>query len=169
MPETSVSMRAYELIDRLQAKIENASTVPLLSNKIVLEKDELLDMLDDLRTAMPEEIKEAKKIMENEYRIRQSARRKADLLLDEAREQKQHMIDANNITKNAHEEADALIANASLEATQIHIRALEYVSTVITKTQDDLKAVIDSLEANKAELQDSKKAAIAVNPPEARE
>lgn len=154
-------MKAIELIEKLQGQIENASSVPLLSNKIMLEREEILDLLDDLRTAMPEEMKEARKILENEDRIKQTAKRKADSLVEEARQQKQHMIDSNNITKNAYEEADAIVKAAKAEATKIRVRTLEYISNLIGKAQDDLRSVISTLDENKAELKDKKKAAIS--------
>ncbi|MCL1802531.1 MAG: hypothetical protein FWG30_02640 [Eubacteriaceae bacterium] len=151
-------MKAYELIEKLQSEIENASSVPLLSNKIMLEKEDILDLLDDLRTSMPEEIKEAKKVLENEDRIKQTAKRKADSLIEEARQQKQLMIDSNNITKNANEEAEAILKAARNESSKMRAKTMEYINSLINKAQDDLRSVIATLDENKAEVKDKRKA-----------
>ena len=150
-------MKAYELIERLQNEIENASTVPLLSNKVMLEKNEILDLVEEIKNAIPDEIKEARKIMDNEDLIKQQAKRRADGMIEEARAQKQHLIDTNNITKNANDEAEAIISAAKNEANKLRMRSIEYVTSLLSKTQDDLKSVIATIDRNKAELGGSRK------------
>lgn len=150
-------MKIYEILDKLQYAIENASNVPL-TNKIMLDKEEILDMIDDLRGAIPVEVKEAKRIMEDEMRLKQAAQRKADSMIEEARAQKQHLIETNNITKNAYEEADAIVRDAKLEANKLRIRSIEYVTNLLSKTQDELRSVISTIDENKSELKDKKKA-----------
>ena len=157
-------MKAYELIERLQNEIENASTVPLLSNKVMLEKNEILDLVEEIKNAIPDEIKEARKIMDNEDLIKQQAKRRADGMIEEARAQKQHLIDTNNITKNANDEAEAIIAAAKNEANKLRMRSIEYVTNLLSKTQDDLKSVIATIDRNKAELGGSRKKAAAPPP-----
>ncbi len=150
-------MKIYEILDKLQFAIENASNVPL-TNKIMLDKDEILDMIDDLRGTIPVEVKEAKRIMEDEIRLKQSAQRKADSMIEEARAQKQHLIETNNITKNAYEEADSIVRGAKMEANKLRIRSIEYVTNLLSKTQDELRTVIATIDENKSELKDKKKA-----------
>ena len=157
-------MKAYELIERLQNEIENASTVPLLSNKVMLEKNEILDLVEEIKNSIPDEIKEARKIMDNEDLIKQQAKRRADGMIEEARAQKQHLIDTNNITKNANDEAEAIIAAAKNEANKLRMRSIEYVTNLLSKTQDDLKSVIATIDRNKAELGGSRKKAAAPPP-----
>ena len=152
-------MKIYDALDKLQFEIENAANVPFTGKgKIMLDRDEILDMIDDLRGAIPGELKEAKKITEDEIRIKQNAKRKADNMIEEARAQKQHLIETNNITKNAYEEADAIVRAAKLEANKLRIRSIEYVTNLLSKTQDDLRGVIATIDENKSELKDKKKA-----------
>ena len=154
-------MKLYEILDKIQTSVENASNVPL-TNKIMLDKDEFLDLLDELRSVLPIELKEAKRIVEDEIRIKQNAQRKADGLIEEARSQKQHLIETNNITKNAYEEADAIVRGAKMEANKLRIKSIEYVTNLLSKTQDELRSVIATIDENKSELKDKKKAATNV-------
>jgi cell division septum initiation protein DivIVA len=151
-------MKIFEILDQLQTSVENASTVPL-TNKIMLDRDELLDMIDELRTQIPAQVKEAKRIVEEEARIKQTAQRKADGLIEDARAQKQHLIDTNNITKNAYEEADEIVGSAKAEANRMRIRSIEYVTNLLSKAQDDLRDIITVIDENKSEMKDKKKAA----------
>ena len=70
------------------------------------------------------------------------------------------MIETNNITKNAYEEADAIVRDAKMEANKLRIRSIEYVTNLLAKTQDDLRDVIATIDENKSELKDKKKAAV---------
>lgn len=144
-------MKIYEIIDKMQFEIENASGVPL-TNKFMFDKDEMLDMLDDLREAVPEDVKAAKVVREEELRIKQSAQREAANVIKEARETKQHLIEENNITKNARDEADAIVQDAKAEANRLKLKGLEYVAAIIDNTQSGLKEAVKLLEENKNEL-----------------
>jgi cell division septum initiation protein DivIVA len=116
-------------------------------------------MIDELRTQIPAQVKEAKRIVEEEARIKQTAQRKADGLIEDARAQKQHLIDTNNITKNAYEEADEIVGSAKAEANRMRIRSIEYVTNLLSKAQDDLRDIITVIDENKSEMKDKKKAA----------
>lgn len=153
-----MSTQMFDILEKLEYAINNASTVPL-TGKIMLDKEELLDMIDEFRTEIPNDLKKAKKIVEDEERIKQAAQRKADTLIEEARAQKQHLIETNNITKNAYAEADAIMRDAKAEANKLRIRSIEYVTNMLAKTQDDLRNVIATIDENKSELKDKKKAA----------
>jgi len=151
-------MKVLEILEKLQSEVENAPSMPLISNKIIIEKDELLDLIDELRSSLPEEVKEARKVLDDEERIRVAAKRKADGLLEEARAQKQQLIETSAITKNAYEEADAIIKQAKAEAGKLRVRSIEYITNLLGKAQDDLREVIATIDDNKAELKDKKKA-----------
>ncbi len=149
-------MKLYEILDSLQFEIENAANVPL-TNKVMIDKDEILDLIDDLRAAIPADIDEARQIKETENRIKTKAAQEARSILDQANEHKAKLIDTNVITKNAYDEADAIIKDAHAEANRLRIKSLEYVSNLLTKAQEDLKGIITVMDNNKNELKDKRK------------
>jgi cell division septum initiation protein DivIVA len=152
-------MKAFEILDKLQNEVENASNVPLLSNKVMLERNDILDLVDDLRNTLPEEIQAARKIVEDEVRIRQAARRKADSLVEEAKAAKQELIDTSAITRNAYEEADAIVRNAKIEAGKLRARSIEYVYNLLGQAQEEMRNLIATLDTNREELRDKRGAA----------
>lgn len=144
-------MKIYEVLDKLQFEVENAANVPL-TNKVMFDKDDFLDIIDDLREAIPEDIKTAKTVNEEENRIKLAAQREASNVIKEARETKQHLIDDSNITKNAKEEAAAIVRDAKAEANRLKLKGLEYVASLIDSAQAEMRSVLGQLEANKNEL-----------------
>ncbi len=160
-------MKLYEVLDSLQFEIENAANVPL-TNKVMIDKDEILDLIDDLRAAIPAEISEARQIKESENRIKTKAAQEARSILDQANEHKAKLMDTNVITKNAYDEADAIIKDAHAEANRLRIKSIEYVSGLLSKAQDDLKGIIAVMDDNKNELSDKKKSMLSPKQPQAQ-
>ena len=153
-------MKLYEILDSLQFEIENAANVPL-TNKVMIDKDEILDLIDDLRAAIPADLSEARQIKESENRIKTKAAQEARSILDQANEHKAKLIDTNVITKNAYDEADAIIKDAHAEANRLRIKSIEYVAGLLTKAQEDLNGIIAVMDNNKNELRDRKKSMTA--------
>lgn len=149
-------MKVYEILETLQGEIENASNVPL-TNKVMIDKDEILDLIDELRAAIPADISQAQKIKESENRIKLKAAEEAKNILDQANEHKAKLIDNSAITKNAYDEAEAILKDANAEAARMRVKSLDYVASVLARTQEELKDVISMLDANREELKEKKK------------
>ena len=149
-------MDVYELLDTLQSEIENASQVPLI-NKIMLEKDRILDLLEDLRNAIPKEIAEAKQIAMQQQKIKEDTHKKAEAILEKAKERQKQLINTNTITQNAYEEAEQILKNARTESNVFRAKSIDYTYALLEQTQNSLKELIRTIEQNKAELKESRK------------
>lgn len=150
-------MKLLDLLDQLENEMESASNV-ILTNKVMVNKDVVLDLIDEIRSAVPSDIKEAKKILDDITKIKQAAQRDASNLMKEAKAQKEYLVDTNNITKHAYEEAESILKEAKSEANKLRVRSIEYVMNLLSKTQDDMRQVITTIDENKSELKDKKKA-----------
>ena len=155
-PGATNAMKVYDILEKLQFEIENAASVPL-TNKVMIDKDEILDMIDDLRSTLPEDISQAQKIKESENRIKLKAAEEAKSVLEQAKEQKAKMIDTSAITKSAYDEANAILKDANAEVTRMRLKSIDYVSGLLTKAQEDLAELVKVLESNKNELKDTRK------------
>lgn len=152
-------MELIELLDALQEKIENGGTVPF-SSKVMVDPDEVLDLLDDIRLQMPQEIKEATRIKEDEQRILDSAERRAKNIRLEAEKKMRELIDSDEITRNAYSHANEILKNANQEVLKMRVSTIDYSNSVLKKVQDELLSVMDVIESNKAELKEMRKATI---------
>lgn len=146
-----------DMISELEIFIDNCKFSPLSSNKILVPKDEIGSMLNELRLKLPSEIDRSKKIMRNKEAMLTDARNRADAMMAEAREEANRLvsesqivelanIQANEILRRANEQAAAIVKAAQNEENDLRLGAMLY-----TKSQlDNIKKYIAStLEAEK--------------------
>jgi len=111
------------IIGDIEEFLENCKFYPLSNNKLVVPKEELEDLLAELRIATPEEIKKYQKIISNEQAITTDAKRKADAMVNEATQRANGLVEQNSITNQAYNKADEIIARAQEEAEAIRMEA----------------------------------------------
>jgi vacuolar-type H+-ATPase subunit H len=145
------NMEVLRLIDEIEDILENASTLPF-SNKVVIDAEEILEILKEIRIKLPDEIKQANWIKEERQRILAQAQKDADTILNEAESKLKELIDQNEITKKAKETAEEIITKAQNNAKEIRLGALEYADNILYETQQNLKKLIETLNENRQEL-----------------
>ena len=91
--------RIEQLIEDIYEFVESCKMYPLSSTKVIVPKDELYDLVDELRLRTPDEIKRYQKIIANKDAILQDARDKADAMLAQAQEQTNALINEHESTK----------------------------------------------------------------------
>lgn len=144
-------MDVLKLLDLIEDIIEEASSLPF-SSKVCIDKDELLDITNEVRLKLPDEIKQAEWIREERQRILAEAQNEADTLTEEAKVHIEGMIEENEITQRAKERAEEIIEQAKKNAKEIRIGAREYADQLLKDVQDDLKSMVLTLNDNREEL-----------------
>lgn len=114
-----VNSRIEQKIEDIYAFIESCKMQALSSTKVIVPKNELYDLLDDLRRDVPEEIKRYQKILNQRDAILEDAETKASALLLDAKEQYKAMVEEHSIMQQAYQQAEDTIAQANNEAEQI--------------------------------------------------
>ena len=104
-------MDVLELIDKLDDLIHNARAVPL-TDQVRIDRDAIYDVLDQMRSTIPEEIKQARWIVKERQEMLAEAKREVDRLLAEAREQAVREASQTEIVKIAEHQAQAAQAEA---------------------------------------------------------
>jgi len=148
-------LKIFDILDKLQMQIENAAYVPFTS-RVMLERDEILDYIDELRAAIPEDISEASRIKDNEEKIRRQAKLEAGSMIRDAREQKNQLLEAQNITKQANQRAEDMIEQAESQVIRIQAKSMDYISELFTKAQEEMKQALALMEENKRQLKEKK-------------
>ena len=158
---TEVVYRLYETVDELTTVIENARSVPM-SASCMVPRDHLLDLLDDLRESLPEDVQAAGAIVEQRTEILQqaqaeaerltgrtrgesdqllvSARRQRDELLGTARRQRDELlteaqVQVDQLLAEAEAEADRLVAEGRAERESLIAEAVREHERLITETE----------------------------------
>jgi vacuolar-type H+-ATPase subunit H len=150
--------RIEQLIEDIYEFVESCRMQPLSSTKVIVPKDELYDLLDELRLRTPDEIKRYQKIISNRDAIIADAEEKADAILAEAREHSKELVNENEIMQQAYyqanemimqasEEAERIRREANEEAQQIRTGALIYSNDILTEVQRVLAAAYESASA----------------------
>lgn len=144
-------MDVLKLIDEVEDIVEGGSSLPF-SSRVMIDKDELLDIIKEIRIKLPDEIKQAAWIKEERQRILADAQSDADTLLSEAEYRLEEMLEEEGISKMANQRAEEIINRAQINAKEIRLGAMEYADSLLLDTQENLKEVIGLLNENRKEL-----------------
>ncbi|NPV71696.1 MAG: ATPase [Firmicutes bacterium] len=144
-------MDALALLDRLEALISESARVPL-TNKVIINEDDVYALIDDLRATIPEEVKQAKWVVKERDRLLEEARKDAEGIVRDAQSQVAQMIDESSITAQAKTQADEVVAHARRLAQEIRQGANEYAATVLEKLESHLARTVDTVRASRAML-----------------
>ena len=150
--------RIESIINEIEDYISSCKPLPLSSTKIAVNKEELEELIRELRLKTPDEIKKYQKLISNKEAILADARDQAERMIRDAQVHTETLINEHEIMQRAVEQANAVIADASAKAQQIVDKAVEDANNIrlgaIQYTDDmlaNLQMIIEhSLENNKA-------------------
>jgi vacuolar-type H+-ATPase subunit H len=124
--------RIEQLIEDIYEFIESCRMQPLSSTKVIVPKDELYDLLDELRLRTPDEIKSYQKIIAKRDSIIADAEKKAEQILAGTRQRANDLLNEHEIMQQAYYEANEIIMQASQEAERIINKANEEANQIRT-------------------------------------
>ncbi|MBR2594513.1 MAG: ATPase [Firmicutes bacterium] len=134
-----------KLLDELEEIIDESRSVPFSSGKISVNKDDILEIITDIRNKLPNEIKQSKWILEERNKILADSEREAEDIIKKAEEHMNQLIDEHEVTKKAYENADEIVAKSRQDSKTMRIRAVEYTDRILMDTQDRLKELQHSV------------------------
>jgi cell division septum initiation protein DivIVA len=140
-----------ELLDELVGIVERARSMPLSSSAIV-GRDEVLELLNEAREALPVEFQRARRVLQDREEVRARAAREADELLDEARAQTAHMVQRTEIVRQARNNAERILADAEAESRRIRHEADDYVDRKLAAFEIVLDRTIRTVQAGRDRL-----------------
>lgn len=117
--------RIEEIINELEDYFENCKYQPLSNSKIIVNKDEVEEMLEELKESTPDEIKRYQKMISNKDAILADAKDKSEQMLNETRERVQEMVSEHAIMQEAYAQSNEVISIASSQAQEILDKATE--------------------------------------------
>lgn len=138
--------RIEQLISDIESYIDNCKYYPLSNVKIIVNKEQLEDMLTELRLKTPDEVKKYQKILSNKDAILADAKEQADAIINAAQIQTEELINEHEIMQRAYAQANELIEqataqaqtildNAAEEANSIRYGAMQYTDDMLAKLQ----------------------------------
>ena len=148
------------LVERLESLIASGKKLPL-TNSVVLDQNYALSLIDELRVAVPEEVRAAKRINSEGERIVVKAQEEADRIIARAQEQAAFLIDERGLTQAAEDESRRIVARAEGDGEEIRRGADEYAVGILVGLEGDLVKTLQSVKKGIAML-DERRAALRV-------
>src|SRR5204863_5893130 len=125
------------LVERLEALVVNARKVPMTSN-IILEQAAVLDLIDQLRVAIPEEVKQARRINQETDRVLAKAREEAEQIIGAGQEQAALLLQDQSILREAESRAQDILDKTQTKAEETMRGADQYAADVLVRLESDL-------------------------------
>ncbi len=159
-------MDILQLIDRLEELFNEARAVPFTHN-VVVDEDRMLEIIDQMRIVIPDEVKKAQQVLSQRDRFLAQAQEEADRTLVIAREKAEQVAARDNIVVEAQRRAEQILAQARADAEATRRDADDYVVDTLVQLQDNLEKIINQVRNGVAMVQDERmrKPASASPPP----
>lgn len=130
-------MDILQLIDRLEELFNESKTIPLTRN-VMVDEDRMLDIIDQMRIAIPEEVKKAQQLLGQRDRVLAQAQEEANRTLEIARQKSDQLVAKDMIVVEAQRRADQILSQARSEAENVRADADDYVIDSLHQLETEL-------------------------------
>ena len=137
-------MDILHLIDRLEELFNQSKPFPLTRN-VMVDEDKMLDIIDQMRIAIPEEVKKAQQLLVQRDRILAQAQEEANRTVDIARQKADDLVHRDMIVVEAQRRAEQIVSQARGEAEATRRDADDYVVEALRHLQDDMEKLTNQV------------------------
>jgi F0F1-type ATP synthase membrane subunit b/b' len=144
-------MDVLVLIDKLDDVVHNARTVPL-TDQVRIDREEIYDILDQMRATIPEEIKQARWIVKERQEMLAEAKRECDRMLGEAREQAVREASQTEIVKLAERQAPDIIDDSRRQARETKLEMEDWADNILSTLEVNLEKFLTAIRRGRERL-----------------
>jgi vacuolar-type H+-ATPase subunit H len=144
-------MDMLQLIDRLEQLVTAGTRLPL-SSRTMIDEQEFLDIIDQLRVTVPEEIRHARRVSQDRDRFREQAEAEAEKIMADAQATATKMLEESEVVRQAHQREEKLIAEAEQYAAQLRADAENYALEVLGGLESELTKLLVTVRKGRATL-----------------
>lgn len=127
-----------DMITVLYDTIQDAKSLPLGADKCILERDKILDMLDEIIAQLPPELKQARAIVESRNELIGQARREAEAIIRQAQEKASKMVNQESIYQEAKRKAEELTMQTQVRLAELRKASNEYMDDALRRTEEEI-------------------------------
>ena len=132
------------LLDQMEDVLEEGKT-NFITNKISVDREEILNIIQDIRLKLPTELRQSVWIVEERNKILAEAQTEASLVIQEAQDTLHKMVEQHEITKYAEDRAQYILENARKDSREMHNGAIEYAEDVFKDVETNLKQMRETI------------------------
>lgn len=134
-----------ELLEMLYSMISEAWGLPLGAEKCVIERDKVLDLLDEIKAQFPVELAEAKRLVAARTEFIANAKREAESIRKVAEERARQMVDEQEIIRTAKAKSNEMVAAAENKSADLRRVANEYADDALRRTEEAISEALDEV------------------------
>jgi vacuolar-type H+-ATPase subunit H len=132
-------------LDQIEDLLEEAKPVPF-SSRVAVDKEKVFDIIDEMRLNMPNEIRQAQKIIGEHDKVLNEAKAKAQIVIKEAEEKANKLVDEHEIYKQAVEEGAEIIEESKKSARDMRLNAMDYADEILARTEEVIRETLESVQ-----------------------
>jgi hypothetical protein len=152
-------------LQQIAELIEQAKSMPL-SSSVLVNREEIMELLEAARAELPEEIKQARWVVKDREELITKARKDGEAFLRSAQEQQARLLSETEVVRAAHEEAQQVLTEAREQARQLRLEAEDYVDAKLAQYEIALEKTWNELQRSIAQVQRGRDKLRGVSPAE---
>lgn len=141
-----------ELITKLFDMVQDARALPLGADKCILERDRVLDLLDEISNQLPGELKQAKTIVDSRNELIAKAKKEAESVIRQAKQQAQQIVSKDAIVVEAKAQADEMIRSAQAKIKELRQVTNDYVDDSLKRTEEAIAEALGELRESRSKF-----------------
>ena len=141
-----------DIISALYDMVQDARALPLGADKCILERDKVLDMLDEIIAQLPAELKQARTIVESRNELIGQARREAEGLIREAQEKAAQLVEEEAIYQEAKRQCQEMVAQTQARIAELRRASNEYMDDALRRTEEAIAMSLEDVRDTRAKF-----------------
>ena len=143
-------VEVMELIENLYTMVSEAWGVPLGNDKCIVEREAVLEILNEIKTRLPVELSEAKRVVTAKDEFIGNAKREAESVRKNAEDKARELLEEQEIVKRANALSAQLVNDAEFKSKELRRVASEYVDDILRRTEETVGAALRSINESRA-------------------
>ena len=135
-----------DIIGTLYDMVQDARSMPLAADKCILERDRVLDLLDEIISQLPAEIKQSRTIVESRNELIGQARREAEAILRQAQDRANELVVKEEIYKEAKKRSEELVAQTQDRINQLRKAGNDYMEETLRRTEETISQALHEVQ-----------------------
>ena len=141
-----------DIISALYDMVQDARALPLGADKCILERDKVLDMLDEVIAQMPEELKQARTIVESRNELIGQARREAEAMIRQAQEKAEQLVAEEAIYQEAKRQCQEMVLQTQARMAELRKASNDYMDDALRRTEEAIALSLDDVRDTRAKF-----------------
>lgn len=153
-----------ELLEMLYTMITEAWGLPLGAEKCVIERDKVLDLLDEIKAQFPTELAEAKRLVAARTEFIANAKREAETIRKTAEDRAHQLIEEQEIVRSSRAKANSMVSAAESKSAELRRVANEYADDALRRTEEAISEALDEIRQSRSRFRSASASAMQHKP-----